>query len=120
NTGGTSYSNVVSFTTLPLPSVTTSAATSVLSDTVTLNGTVTPNSGESTNVSFQYGLTTSYGTTKTATQSPVPANNGVTSMSVVLTGLTPNTLYHFRARANTASSNSVVGADMTFTTAPIP
>lgn len=120
NTGGTSYSNVVSFTTLPLPAVTTAAATNVTSSTATLNGTVTPNSGESTTVTFQYGLTTSYGTNKTAAQSPVPANNGVTAVSADLTGLTPNTLYHFRTRAITASSNSVVGPDMIFTTAPIP
>src|SRR5207248_1876188 len=44
------------------PTVTTSAATNVASSTTTLNGTVNP-SGFSTTVRFQYGRTTSYGST---------------------------------------------------------
>jgi len=59
-------------------------------------------------------LTTSYGTSVTATQSPVTGTT-TTAVSAVLTGLVPNTTYHFRVKGvNTAGTTN--GTDLTFTT----
>jgi hypothetical protein len=51
-----------------------------------------------------YGTSTSYG-------SSAPGNDDVTSHSVTLTGLTPNTTYHYRVQ-----SNGECSGDYTFTT----
>ena len=55
------------------PIVTTSAATGIMGTAATLTGTVSSN-GASAAVTFQYGLTTGYGSSVTATQSPLAAN----------------------------------------------
>ncbi len=83
NTGGTSYSNVLSFTTLPVATAVTNAPTNVTTSSATLNGIVNPN-GLSATVTFSYGLTTSYGTNATAVQSPLDANAGATPVSVAI------------------------------------
>jgi hypothetical protein len=93
------------------PAVATGAASSVGSSSATLNGTVNPN-GCNTTVHFQYGTTTSYGST-TANQT----FTGNTTHSVVanISGLTASTTYHFRIVA-TNSSGTTHGSDRTFTT----
>ena len=99
------------------PSVTTNAATGVTGVVATLNGTVNAN-GASTAVSFQWGLTASYGNTATATPSPV--TGGVpTAVLANLSGLLPVTTYHFRC-VGTNAVGTTNGADMTFTTCQPP
>lgn len=118
NTNGSSNGADLTFTTgAAPPTVVTTAATAVIATTATVNGTVNANSS-STTVTFQYGLTTAYGSTVTATPSPVTGTT-VTSVSAALTGLTPNTLYHFRVVGTSAAGTSN-GADLTFTTIPPP
>ncbi len=105
----------MTFTTLALqvPTMVSLAATAVLPTTATINGTALAN-GVSTTVSFEYGLTTSYGSTVTAT--PATVTGGVvTSVLVNLTGLQPNSLYHFRAKG-VNSVGTGYGSDLTFTT----
>jgi len=98
--------------------VTTNAATGITTTGATLNGTVSSN-GASTTVTFQYGLTASYGSTVTAAQSPLGAGATNAAVSAALSGLTCNTLYHFRAvGANSAGPTN--GADATFTAAACP
>ena len=92
------------------------AASLVTDSTATLNSTVNPN-GQSTSAIYQYGLTTSYGTSTGATAlgsggSPVPFNAPVT-------GLACNTLFHFRAVA-TNGAGATNGGDLTFTTSACP
>jgi hypothetical protein len=99
------------------PTVTTNAATAILAYTATLNGTVNAN-GASTTVTFNYGLTTAYGSTVTAAQSPVGGSTA-TSVSAAIAGLTANTLYHFRC-SGTSANGTTNGGDMTFTTANAP
>ncbi len=105
---------------LPLsgpPVCVTAAATAITGTTATLNGTVNAN-GSSTTVSFDYGLTTSYGTNVPGVPLTVTGTTA-TAVSAAITGLTPNTLYHFRV--NGVNSNGTTnGSDMTFTTAPPP
>ncbi len=100
-------------TDISAPTVTTGAATDITSSSATLNGTVNAN-GASTDVTFEYGADTSYGATVTATGSPV---SGVTdtAVSYALSGLTPNTTYHFRAVGENAAG-ATDGADASFTT----
>jgi YD repeat-containing protein len=92
------------------PTVTTTAATSVTATSATLNGTVYPNSS-STTIYFQYGLTTSYGSQTSSGSIGTTAGSYGTSVS----GLTPNTPYHFRVVAYNGTGLSQ-GNDMTFTT----
>lgn len=116
NAGGTAYGADMTFTTLAAPTVLTTPASSVTTTGATLNGTVNAN-GSSTTVTFEYGTATSYGTTVTADQSPVTGTI-VTAMSKAITGLTPNTTYHYRVVGQNANGTSY-GADMTFyTSAP--
>jgi len=97
----------------PLPTVTTGGATGVASNGATLNGTVIPN-GLSTTYYFQYGLTNAY-TNTTGTQG---AGSGTTAaaVSLLVTGLSPGTLYHYQVVA-VSNGGTNYGLDQTFTTA---
>ena len=72
-------------------------ATNITNSGATLNGTVNPNSS-STVVTFEYGLTTEYGSAVTALQSPLSGHTN-TSVSVEVSDLNPGTTYHFRVKA---------------------
>lgn len=99
--------------TLLPPTATTQAATDLQITTATLNGTVNAN-GLSTIVTFEWGLTTAYGSNATATQSPVTGIIDV-AVSANLTGLQGNTTYHYRIKATNAV-NITYSSDMQFTT----
>lgn len=100
-----------------VPSVTTLAATNVLGTTATLNGSVNAN-GASSTVTFNWGLTASYGNTIAATPGTVTGNTA-TAVSAGLTTLTPNVTYHYRC-VGVNSMGTTYGADMTFTTCQPP
>jgi N-acetylneuraminic acid mutarotase len=93
------------------PSATTNPATNIAGFSATLNGTVNPN-GPSTSVYFQYGPTTSYGST---TSSQSYGGNTIRAVSAHISGLAANTTYHFRIVA-TNSYGTRYGSDRTFTT----
>ena len=113
NSLGTTNSNDITFTTLgQVPTVATQAATNITTVTATLNGFVNANY-LSTVVTFEYGTTTSYGSTVTATQSPVTGNTNIT-VSINITGLTAGNTYHFRVKA-VNSLGTTDGSDLTFT-----
>jgi hypothetical protein len=97
------------------PTVTTTAATAISTTSATLNGTVNAN-GASTTITFQYGLTVAYGSTVTAAQSPVTGSTA-TAVTGAITGLQPNTLYHFRV-VGVNAGGTTNGSDLTFTTQP--
>ncbi|MBP6003015.1 MAG: VCBS repeat-containing protein [Pyrinomonadaceae bacterium] len=97
------------------PTVTTGSRTALRRTSATLNGTVSAN-GEITTVIFEYGVTTAYGITVTATQSPIPLTAVNVAVSFPLVGvLTPNTDYHFRVVA-VNGSGTTYGPDSTFRT----
>src|SRR5207302_1589442 len=97
------------------PTVNTGGANAVTQTTVTLNGTIKPN-GQDTTWHFEYGTTTSYGTS-TPEQGPVAAGAGSQSVTFQVSGLTPGSLYHYRL-VGTNASGSIPGKDRTFTTRP--
>jgi len=102
-------SNGVYALTMTSASITTLPATAIKFTQATLNGELTGESGE---VYFEWGLTNSYGnTTGSMTISPglfVSTN----------TGLTRNTLYHFRAVA-VVNGTTLYGSDLTFSTCDV-
>jgi phosphodiesterase/alkaline phosphatase D-like protein len=114
NVAGTGYGKAMSFTTLgQAPTASTGVATNISTQSATLNGTANANY-ITTDVAFEYGTTTSYGSIITATQSPIIGNVNTTISSDLL-GLTPGTTYHFRIKT-TNTRGTIFGSDMTFTT----
>jgi len=112
--GTTGYGADKTFTTTGVPTVQTNPAVSVGTTSATLQGTLTSLGAESiVYCSFEYGTTVAYGTT-TADQT----KTAIGSFSADRSGLTSNTLYHFRARAR-YDSTYVYGTDQTFTTQEI-
>jgi outer membrane protein assembly factor BamB len=115
NAGGASgNSNVVNVTTLSAtgpPVVITNPATLIASFSATFNGLVNPH-GLTTSVYFQYGPTTSYGST---TSAQTKSGNTYQSVSANVMGLAASTTYHFRIVANN-SSGTRYGSDSTVTT----
>lgn len=98
------------------PVVTTGSASAIASDSATLNGSVNPN-GLASSAYFQYGTTTSYGTV-TGTQS-LGSGSTVSAVSAAITGLSPQTTYHYRLVA-VSTSGTTNGSDQTFTTSAVP
>jgi plastocyanin len=116
NAAGTRFGADRTFTTLSPtgpPVARTNAATNVASHSATLNGLVYPH-GLSTSVNFQYGPTTSYGST-----TPMQTRTGNTyqNVSANVSGLIANRVYHFRIKA-TNMVGTRFGNDRTFTTRP--
>jgi uncharacterized protein (TIGR02145 family) len=114
NSLGTVNGFDMTFTTLvQAPTATTKLATNVTTSSATLNGIINPNY-LTTTVTFDYGTTTSYGNSITATQSPV-AGNSNTLVTANISGLMPGTIYHYQVKT-IYSLGTVNGNDLTFTT----
>jgi len=112
-TAATPYVINVAGASLLAPTVTASAASVIQSFAATMNGTVNANN-LSTTVVFEWGTTTAYGSTATATPTPVTGTSA-TAVSAALTGLQSNTTYHYRIKATNAV-NVTYSSDITFTT----
>ena len=114
NSAGTSYGNSVFFKTIgDKPTSNSQNASNIQLTTATLNGTVNPNSLETT-VTFEYGITTSYGSTAIARQSPL-SGDSEGNVSIDLTELSIGTTYHFRIKAEN-SLGIIYSSDLSFTT----
>ena len=74
------------------------------------SATITWTTDQPSDSQVEYGLTSSYGV---ATQLDTTA---VTSHSQYVTGLTPNTVYHYRVRSRNAAGQLTVSPDLTFQT----
>ncbi len=96
NSAGTQRGSIASFTTGGLaPTVTTSAATSVMSTSATLNGNVNPN-GTSTSAYFEWGTSSTLSTYSTTSAQSVGSGTSAASVSADLSGLSANTTYYYR------------------------
>lgn len=101
----------------PKPGVATGGVVTVTPGGATLTGQVAPN-GRPTAYYFEFGTTTAYG----FQTSPQSAGSGTTIKAVSsppLSGLAPNTTYHYRLDA-VSDGGTALGADQTFRTAPLP
>lgn len=78
--------------------------------------TITWTTSEAASSIIDYGLTSSYGTTTTETDT----SPRVTSHSVTLSSLSTCTTYHYRIRSNDAAGNEASSSDKTFTTDGCP
>ena len=114
NGGGTVFGSDGVFTTLTAtgpPIVTTNPATNLGSFSARLNGSLNPH-GLATTVYFQYGATTSYGST---TANQTRSGNTYQNVAASISGLAAISTYHFRMVA-TNSAGTVFGSDKSFAT----
>lgn len=101
---------------LASPVVTTGLATGANLSSATLNGTINPNGATASypvSYQFQYGPTTSYGYT-TPLVTNLTGSSNITAVAS-LTGLSGNSVYHFRLVGINADG-STYGSDQTFIT----
>ncbi|HET7054137.1 MAG TPA: S8 family serine peptidase, partial [Solirubrobacterales bacterium] len=96
------------------PHVLAEAATEVTVQSATLHGKVDPE-GADTTYEFEYGTSTSYGTSIPVPAKAVGHGMGEKEVSAGLSGLSPHTNYHYRLAATNAEGTSY-GKDQTFTT----
>lgn len=125
NTPGSANGGNVEFTTssVPQPTVTTQAATSVTTTTATLKGTGTPN-GADTTARFVYKASSSdlsTGGNEVVLTPTIGSGNSAINLTHSLTGLTPGTTYYFKASVkNSNTSNAYIdGVVLSFTTAAL-
>jgi outer membrane protein assembly factor BamB len=114
NGGGTVFGNDETFATFTAtgpPIVMTNPATNLGSFSARLNGSVNPH-GRTTTVYFQYGRTTSYGST---TANQTTSGNTYQNLAAHISGLAASSTYHFRIVA-TNTAGTVFGSDKSFTT----
>jgi uncharacterized protein (TIGR02145 family) len=92
--------------------VTVDGVSALTKNSANLHGCVSTNT--SAVVSFEYGVSTSYGSTVTPINSTVP-NVSYDSIECALSGLLPETTYHYRIKA-VNSSGTFYSKDLTFRT----
>ncbi len=101
-----------------VPVVTTGDATNVAANTATLNGTVDPDGLTITDCSFQYVddaqfQVDGYASASSAPCDSTPSGSDPVPVSADISGLSPDTTYHFRLTA-TSADGTATGADNTF------
>jgi hypothetical protein len=98
------------------PTVTTEAAAPIERTSATLNGTIDPE-GIASEYHYEYGLENTYG----SSTAEVAAGSGSSAIAApaAITGLVPNTTYHYRIVGSNASG-SIVGEDETLSTEAAP
>ncbi|MBP7831817.1 MAG: fibronectin type III domain-containing protein [Candidatus Pacebacteria bacterium] len=109
-TGAQAYSNDATFTTNA--DATAPVISNIVATPSETGVVITWDTNEASSSYVDYGTDDSYGTT-----TPEIDNvTRVTSHTVTITGLTANTLYHFRVNSTDASVNTATSSDDTFTT----
>jgi uncharacterized protein (TIGR02145 family) len=116
NSVGTSYGSDITFTSLitAIPTVTTTAISSILNTTATSGGNVSSDGGASVNFRGVCWSTTANPTVSLTTKTVDGTGTGAFTSSI--TGLTVNTRYYVRAYA-TNSVGTAYGTQQTFATA---
>ena len=130
-------SNLVASSTYHFKIMSTNASGTVVTSSdqsfVTLSGTGTPavyslavvSTGDGTGATISWSTATTsnsqvlYGNSSTYTSSTTPSVDSVLNHSVTLSGLTPNTTYHFQVVSSDASSTKVTSPDQLFMTTVI-
>jgi hypothetical protein len=106
---GQTTSSTGSFTTVSLIDTTPPIISNIVVTSTPTTATITWTTNENADSQVKYGLTSVYGTT-------LSNLTLVTSHSVAVTTLIPNTLYHFQIITTDAAGNATASADNTFLT----
>jgi subtilase family serine protease len=118
NPGGTSKGSDETFTTMAAattpPTVVTGTASSLTQAAATLNASVNPNGGEVSECKFEYGTTTSYGSSAPCSVLP-GASSSTMVVAASVGGLSAATTYYFRIVAANPGGTSY-GVDQALTT----
>ena len=104
-------------TVIVTPTVLTGGASTIGASTATVSGTVNPK-GFWTIYRFDYGETSSYGSSTALGDAGAGVND--VSVSKRLTGLAQHTRYHYRLVAMHGGAVAAVGSDRVFTTQQLP
>jgi uncharacterized delta-60 repeat protein len=114
NASGTTFGADMTFTTTPNPPYSvTGYANLITASSAQLNANVGTYGGSSV-VTFEYGLTTNYGTSTPAWQNPVVTNGATVNGQI--SGLEGGTTYHYRVRV-VNDGGTITSQDNTLTTA---
>ncbi len=105
------------FTTTSAPPTVADGPASPIAGGFSLSGSVNPN-GTATSYRFEYGTTNAYGTNLPVPDASAGSGSADVPVSENVTGLLPNTTYHFRLSATHSGGPAVTTADRTFTTPP--
>jgi predicted lipoprotein with Yx(FWY)xxD motif len=84
-----------------------------------LKGTIYPYELDTT-YHFEYGTTIAYGADAPVYGADAGSSNGPIQVSQTVTGLLPNTIYHFRLVASNSDGPAAPSADLSFTTPADP
>jgi hypothetical protein len=118
---GQTITPVKAFTLLPLvPTVRTTYPGSRRATSATLTGLIDPRNSATTYY-FEWGTDQSYGNRVPVPDGTLPASDGLRPVTVEITGLSPETTYHYRLFADNGIEESpgdtlVEGEDVAFTT----
>ena len=115
NFAGTVLGPDMTFTTPAVPTLAETVASAVTQTTATLGARIHPGY-RATTYHFEYGRTTGYGAS-TPESGPIGSDNGVYAARALVSGLLPQTTYHYRIVASNEVGKAV-GPDGTFTTLP--
>jgi Fibronectin type III domain len=105
NSQGTVTGADQTFTTLPAVAIDAITVSNVTTTTVTLSAQINPG-GVDTAYHIEYGATTAYGTSIPVPDASIGAGQGDQPVSQNITGLQPNSTYHFRVVASNALGTS--------------
>jgi hypothetical protein len=100
---------------VPLGPIVTTGSNGVSAESATIEGSVNPDRNAVSTCAFQYWTSIAYGKEASCTQSVGGGSTAIT-VSAALSGLSPETTYHYRL-VGTNGDGTSYGLDATFTTA---
>src|SRR5208282_6535983 len=80
---------------VPAPAGLTSVAVEITAEGATLSGHLDAEDAQLSSCAFEYGTTTAYGASVPCSSLPAPSA-GEQPVSAIVSGLAPNTTYHYR------------------------
>ncbi len=106
------------FNEVVLPDVSTEPASGLSEAGAGVSATVNPAGIQVSSCEFEYGTEVSYGQSVPCEQTPaqIGAGSEPGPVSAEITGLQPDTIYHYRLKAGNALYGTSTGQDRTFTT----
>ncbi len=109
SSGNTTTTNDSTFMTLANDTTSPVISNASVSSINSTGATISWTTNESATTKVEYGTTTSYGTV-------INPSGMTTDHNVVLSGLVPNTTYHYKITSRDASGNTISTSDATFMT----